>query len=286
MSVQDEVKHGVVGGYAPERPDWIVPQDWDAYTPQAHGVWRTLFERQIALLPGRASRRYLEGLEGLPIGPEAIPDFDALSEFLTRRTGCRVVAVPGMVPNVVFFDHLAHRRFPAGRFIRTPAQLDYLQEPDVFHDIFGHAPMLMNPVMADFMQAYGEGGLRALKLGALERIARLYWYTVEFGLIAEAGDARILGAGIASSFTETLYALESPSPRRIGFDLRRVMRTQYRIDALQENYFVLPSLDVLFDLADTDFGPVYEELAGMPDIQPPAILPEDRVFTRGVGLER
>ena len=186
----------------------------------------------------------------------------------------------------MFFDHLAHRRFPAGRFIRTPAQLDYLQEPDVFHDIFGHAPMLMNPVMADFMQAYGEGGLRALKLGALERVARLYWYTVEFGLIAEAGDAHILGAGILSSFTETLYALESPSPRRIGFDLRRVMRTHYRIDALQENYFVLPSLDVLFDLADTDFGPVYEELAGMPDIQPPAILPEDRVFTRGVGLER
>ncbi|HEX7800589.1 MAG TPA: phenylalanine 4-monooxygenase [Asticcacaulis sp.] len=282
----EEDRRGGVGGHAPERPDWITPQDWDGYTPQEHGVWRTLFERQIGLLPGRASQHYLDGLNGLPIGPEAIPDFEALSEVLTRRTGWRVVAVPGMVPNDVFFDHLAHRRFPAGRFIRTPAQLDYLQEPDVFHDIFGHAPMLMNPVMADFMQAYGEGGLRALKLGALERIARLYWYTVEFGLIAEAGDARILGAGIASSFTETLYALESPSPRRIGFDLRRVMRTHYRIDALQENYFVLPSLDVLFDLADTDFGPVYEELAGMPDIQPPAILPEDRVFMRGVGLER
>ena len=282
----EEDRRGGVGGHAPERPDWIVSQDWDGYTPQEHGVWRTLFERQIGLLPGRASQHYLDGLNGLPIGPEAIPDFEALSEVLTRRTGWRVVAVPGMVPNDVFFDHLAHRRFPAGRFIRTPAQLDYLQEPDVFHDIFGHAPMLLNPVMADFMQAYGEGGLRALKLGALERIARLYWYTVEFGLIAEAGDARILGAGIASSFTETLYALESPSPRRIGFDLRRVMRTHYRIDALQENYFVLPSLDVLFDLADTDFGPVYEELAGMPDIQPPAILPEDRVFTRGVGLER
>ena len=283
----EEDRRGGVGGHAPERPDWIVSQDWDGYTPQEHGVWRTLFERQIGLLPGRASQHYLHGLNGLPIGPEAIPDFEALSEVLTRRTGWRVVAVPGMVPNDVFFDHLAHRRFPAGRFIRTPAQLDYLQEPDVFHDIFGHAPMLLNPVMADFMQAYGEGGLKAMRLGELDRIARLYWYTVEFGLIAEGPkndqSVRIFGGGILSSFTETRFALESPSPNRIGFDLERVMRTDYRIDEFQETYFVMPSIDTLFDMANTEFGPIYDRLKGAPDYGLAEVLPQDRIYTRGTG---
>lgn len=283
MQVSEDVKHGIVGGYVPERPDWIVPQNWDAYTPEEHGVWKHLFERQIRLVPGRASQHYLNGMNDLPIGPDAIPNFDALSEALMKRTGWQVVAVPGMVPNDVFFDHLAHRRFPAGQFIRTPRQLDYLQEPDVFHDIFGHVPMMMNPVMADFMQAYGEGGLRAMKLGVLDRMARLYWYTTEFGLIEEGDGIRIFGAGILSSFTETRFALESPSPNRIGFDLRRVMRTHYRIDEFQENYFVLPSLDTLFDLVHTDFAPIYAELAAQDDIQPPTILPEDKVFTRGTG---
>jgi len=283
MQLIEDVKHGIVGGHEPERPDWIVPQNWHAYTPEEHAVWKTLYERQIGLVPGRASQHYLNGMSDLPIGPEAIPNFDDLSETLMRRTGWQVVAVPGMVPNDVFFDHLANRRFPAGQFIRTARQLDYLQEPDVFHDIFGHVPMMMNPVMADFMQAYGEGGLRAMERGVLDRIARLYWYTTEFGLIEEAGALRIFGAGILSSFTETRFALESPSPNRFGFDLRRVMRTHYRIDEFQENYFVLPSLDTLFDLANSDFGPIYDELASLPDIRPPAILPEDKVFTHGTG---
>ncbi len=278
-----EEKHGIVGGYVPERPDWTIPQDWHLYTPDEHAVWKTLYERQIKLVPGRASRHYMDGLKELPITADAIPNFDALSEILMKRTGWQVVAVPGMVPNDVFFDHLANRRFPAGQFIRKAHQLDYLQEPDVFHDLFGHVPMMMNPVMADFMQAYGEGGLKALRMGELERIARLYWYTTEFGLIEEAGDVRIFGAGILSSFTETRFALESPSPNRLGFDLERVMSTHYRIDEFQEVYFVLPSIDTLFDLANTSFDPIYERMKGQPEFKPSAVLDSDRVFTRGTG---
>ncbi len=276
-------KHGIVGSYVPERADWTIPQDWHLYTAEEHTTWTTLFNRQIKQVEGRACQAYLDGLRDLPITADAIPDFDALSDVLMTRTGWRVVAVPGMVPNDVFFDHLANRRFPAGQFIRKARQLDYLQEPDVFHDIFGHVPMMMNPVMADFMQAYGKGGLRAGRLGVLERLARLYWYTVEFGLVEEAGGLRIFGAGILSSFTETRFALEAASPNRLGFDMERVMRTDYRIDEFQESYFVLPSIDSLFALARTDFGPVYERLAGTDDMTPGTVLGDDRVFHRGSG---
>ncbi len=277
-------KHGIVGGYVPARPDWTIEQDWDAYTAEEHATWRALHARQVALLPGRAAQTYLDGMAALPIGADTIPDFAKLSDALMRRTGWQIVAVPGMVPNDVFFDHLAHRRFPAGQFIRKAHELDYLQEPDVFHDVFGHVPMLMNPVMADFMQAYGEGGKRAERLGVLDRLARLYWYTVEFGLVEEADGVRIFGAGILSSFSETTFACESPSPNRIGFDLRRVMRTLYRIDEFQESYFVLPSIDSLLDFASTDFAPIYDELASLPDIAASQIIDGDRVFTRGTGV--
>jgi len=276
-------KHGIVGGYVPERPDWTIDQNWADYTADEHATWKTLFERQIKLIPGRASQAYMDGLAQLPITASEIPDFERLSDIMEKRTGWRVVAVPGMVPNDVFFDHLANRRFPAGQFIRKAHQLDYLQEPDVFHDLFGHVPMMINPVMADFMQAYGEGGKRAEQLGVLDHLARLYWYTVEFGLVEEPQGLRIFGAGILSSFTETRFALESRSPNRIGFDLKRVLRTHYRIDEFQEAYFVLPNLDTLLDLAQTDFGPIYAELDGMPDFAPATLLPEDRVFTRGSG---
>ncbi len=276
-------KHGIVGGYVPARPDWTIEQDWDAYTAAEHVTWQTLYARQVELLPGRACKAYLDGLDALPIDGETIPDFSKLSDALMRRTGWQIVAVPGMVPNDIFFDHLANRRFPAGQFIRKAHELDYLQEPDVFHDVFGHVPMLMNPVMADFMQAYGEGGKRAERLGVLDRLARLYWYTVEFGLVEEEGGVRIFGAGILSSFSETTFALDSPSPNRVGFDLRRVMRTLYRIDEFQESYFVLPSIDSLLDFASTDFAPVYDELASQPDIPASQVLGTDRLFTRGTG---
>ncbi|MBY0581793.1 MAG: phenylalanine 4-monooxygenase [Sphingomonas sp.] len=262
--------------------DWTIPQNWGDFTAEHHATWDTLFARQARLLPGRASQAYLRGLDVLKLSKPGIPDFEELSDRLMKLTGWQVVAVPGLVPDDVFFDHMANRRFVAGNFIRRPDQLDYLQEPDVFHDVFGHVPMLADPVFADYLVAYGQGGQRALQLGALKQLSRLYWYTVEFGLVEEAGGLRIYGSGIVSSASESRFALDDPSPNRIGFDLRRVMRTEYRIDDFQQNYFVIPSFDALLRVTvETDFAPLYEELLAQPDIAIATILPEDRVITRG-----
>ena len=262
--------------------DWTIPQRWQDYTPQEHAVWDTLFARQQALLPGRVAPAFLDGLDVLRLSKPGIPDFDELSDVLTKRTGWQVVAVPGLVPEEIFFEHLANRRFPAGNFIRKRDQLDYLQEPDVFHDVFGHVPLLAHPVFADYMQAYGQGGLRAMEFGAIGRLARLYWYTVEFGLICDGGELRIYGAGIVSSYGESLFALDDPSPNRLGFDLLRVMRTKYRIDDFQQTYFVIDSFDdLLRRTVETDFAPLYAELARLPDLEITSILSEDRVITRG-----
>ncbi len=198
-------------------PDWTIPQNWDDYTPQEHATWDKLFARQARMLPGRASRAYLAGLEALRLSESGIPNFEELSERLTKLTGWRVVAVPGLVPDDVFFDHMANRRFVAGNFIRRPDQLDYIQEPDVFHDVFGHVPMLADPRFADYLEAYGRGGNRALELGALTQLGRLYWYTVEFGLVAEPEGLRIYGSGScrarpkAGSRSRTRARTASPS---------------------------------------------------------------------------
>ena len=262
--------------------DWTIPQNWRAYTAEEHATWDTLFERQAKLLPGRASRAYLKGLDALRLSESGIPNFEELSARLMKLTGWQVVAVPGLVPDDVFFDHMANRRFVAGNFIRRPDQLDYLQEPDVFHDVFGHVPMLADPVFADYLEAYGRGGVRAMELGALKQLGRLYWYTVEFGLVQEAEGLRIYGAGIVSSSAESRFALDDPSPNRIGFDLRRVMRTEYRIDDFQQNYFVIPGFDELLRVTiETDFAPLYEEILPLPDIPVAEILPGDDVITRG-----
>jgi phenylalanine-4-hydroxylase len=262
--------------------DWTVAQDWSHYTAEEHATWDTLFQRQRALLPGRASEAYLRGLDVLQLSKPGIPDFAELSERLMKLTGWQVVAVPGLVPDDVFFDHMANRRFVAGNFIRRPDQLDYIQEPDVFHDVFGHVPMLADPVFADYLEAYGRGGQRALELGALKQLGRLYWYTVEFGLIDEGDGLRIYGSGIVSSAAETRFALESDSPHRIAFDLRRVMRTDYRIDDFQQNYFVIPSFDALLRATvETDFAPLYGEILAQADVPVATILPEDEVITRG-----
>ncbi|WP_414902038.1 phenylalanine 4-monooxygenase [Sphingomonas flavalba] len=262
--------------------DWTIPQDWAAYTPEDHATWDLLFARQAALLPGRASESWLRGLDVLKLSKPGIPDFDELSERLMKATGWQVVAVPGLVPDAVFFDHLANRRFVAGNFIRRRDQLDYLQEPDVFHDVFGHVPMLADPVFADYLVAYGQGGLRALEYGSLNRLARLYWYTVEFGLVEEAGGLRIYGSGIVSSRGESIFALDDPSPNRIGFDLKRVMRTEYRIDDYQQSYFVIPSFEELLRVTvETDFAPLYAALDGLPDLAVDAIVDGDRVLTHG-----
>ncbi|HEX8446426.1 MAG TPA: phenylalanine 4-monooxygenase [Sphingomonas sp.] len=262
--------------------DWTIPQDWSHYTAEEHRTWDILFERQSALLPGRASETFLKGLDVLKLSKPGIPDFAELSERLMRATGWQVVAVPGLVPDAVFFDHLANRRFVAGNFIRRPDQLDYLQEPDVFHDVFGHVPMLADPVFADFIQLYGQGGQRAMAHDALDKLARLYWYTVEFGLVREDGALRIYGSGIVSSAGESRFALDSDSPNRIGFDLKRVMRTRYRIDDYQQSYFVIPSFDALLKAAvETDFAPLYAELANEPDLEPAEVLSRDLVYNWG-----
>ena len=285
QQLKEHVKHGLAAGtdQPPERPDWTIDQGWHNYTPQEHAVWKTLFERQSKLLPGRACDEFVRGMQDLPIGPDQIPNFEQLSETLSQRTGWQIVAVPGLVPDDVFFEHLAHRRFPAGHFIRKPHELDYLEEPDVFHDVFGHVPMLINPAIADYIQAYGEGGLRAKRLGVLEKLARVYWYTVEFGLVKQPGGLRVYGAGIASSATETVFSVEDDSPNRVAFDLERVMRTNYRIDDFQETYFVLDNLNDLLELARIDFAPLYERVAGASDFEPGDILPSDTVLTRGSG---
>ncbi|MBM3928957.1 MAG: phenylalanine 4-monooxygenase [Sphingomonadales bacterium] len=262
--------------------DWTIPQDWAHYTAQEHATWDTLFARQAKLLPGRASEAYLRGLDVLKLSKPGIPDFEELSERLTKLTGWSVVAVPGLVPDDVFFDHMANRRFVAGNFIRRPDQLDYLQEPDVFHDVFGHVPLLADPVFADYLAAYGRGGMRALELGALKQLARLYWYTVEFGLVAEPEGLRIYGAGIVSSFSESKFALEDPSPNRIGFDMKRVMQTDYRIDDFQQTYFVIDSFDdLLQQTVETDFAPLYDDILGAPAIPVDAVLPDDHAITVG-----
>lgn len=285
MQPQESAKHGLAAGaYEPERPDWTIDQGWSRYTAEEHEVWRTLFERQKRLLPGRACDEFIRGMNDLPIGPEQIPNFEQLSEVLMKRTGWQVVAVPGLVPDDVFFEHLANRRFPSGQFIRKRHELDYLEEPDVFHDVFGHVPMLMNPVIAEFIQAYGLGGMRAKERGALEKLARVYWYTVEFGLVRQSEGLRIYGAGIASSATETVFSVEDASPNRVLFDLERVMRTRYRIDDFQETYFVLKHLDDLLALAQIDFDPYYERVTQASDHAPGELVDGDQIITRGTGL--
>ncbi len=262
--------------------DWTIPQRWEDYTAEEHATWDTLFERQLRMLQDRAAPEFMSGLGILRMSKPGIPDFEELSEKLMRLTGWQVVAVPGLVPDEVFFDHLANRRFVAGNFIRRPDQLDYLQEPDVFHDVFGHVPLLAHPVFADYMQAYGRGGQRAAALGMTDRLARLYWYTVEFGLIRTGQELKLYGAGIVSSYTESVFALADPSPNRIGFNMERLMRTKYRIDDFQQTYFVIDSFDDLLDQTlNTDFGPLYEKVRNLPDIEIEAILPEDKVFTLG-----
>lgn len=283
--LKETPKHGLAAGDAqrPERADWTIAQGWDRYTVQEHATWKTLFERQSRLLLGRACDEFVSGMADLLIGADQIPDFRRLSDILMRRTGWQVVAVPGLVPDEVFFEHLANRRFPAGQFIRKPDQLDYLEEPDVFHDVFGHVPMLMNPAIADYIQAYGAGGLRAQQLGVLDKLARVYWYTVEFGLVRQKDGLRIYGAGIASSASESVFALDDASPNRIRFDLERVMRTNYRIDDFQETYFVIDSLDELLALARIDFAPFYQRVQGQPDHDPGTVLASDQVITQGTG---
>jgi phenylalanine-4-hydroxylase len=258
-----------------------VPQAWERYTPAEHDRWRRLYARQAEVTAAHASPAFLQALHGLDASG-GIPRLDAVSEALQSATGWRLVAVPGLVPDGVFFSHLAERRFPVTRWLREEYELDYIVEPDVFHDFYGHVPMLFQPAFADGMRAYGARGLELDEAGA-KRLARLYWYVVEFGLERTPGGLKAFGAGILSSAAETVFSVADPSPNRIAFDLRRVLRTRYRIDDFQETYFVLDRFEDLLRAVERPLGPVIDGLAGEPDLEPHALEPGDRVVTHGQG---
>lgn len=265
------------GDYASARPDYTCEQDWGRYTAEDHALYQRLYERQAAQLPGLACQEFIDAVGQLG-APAQIPRFDALSQRLRKATGWEVVAVPGLIPEEAFFALLAARRFPVTGWIRKPEEFDYVVEPDVFHDLFGHVPLLFNPVFADYMQAYGAGGMKASRLQSCEYLARLYWYTVEFGLIATPAGLRAYGAGILSSAGELRHSVTSPQPQRLGFDLERIMRTRYKIDTYQATYFVIDSFQQLFDATAPDFTPLYERVAQRNELAAEATLPGDRVL--------
>jgi len=272
-------------GYVPIYTTSVIEQPWSSYSATDHDVWAQLFRRQRELLIGRADGEFLCTQDAMGMGEDRIPKFDDLNRALRARTGWELIGVEGLLPELVFFEHLANKRFPVTWWIRKPEQLDYLSEPDLFHDLFGHVPLLMNPLFADYLQAYGQGGMRAHGFGAeaLAQLTRLYWYTVEFGLIQNAEGLRIYGAGILSSKGESVHCLESLAPNRIGFDLERIMRTSFRIDTFQKTYFVIESFEQLMRATQVDFEPIYSRLAERPIIPAGNVLESDLPFHRGTG---
>jgi phenylalanine-4-hydroxylase len=275
---------GLRGDYSEAAADGTVPQLWNRYSRDDHEVWRSLLGRQTALVQRHATPEFLEGLERLKLQPNAIPDFARINLLLAQATGWRVVAVPGLIHDQQFFAHLAQCCFPVTVWIRRPDELDYLAEPDLFHDFFGHVPMLLNPVFARFVQAYGAAGPKAVSHNAVHLLARLYWYTVEFGLIRAGIAWKVYGAGILSSAGEITYSVDSPRPHRLVFDLERIMRTNYMIDEFQKCYFVLDDLQQLFRAGyATDFADLYRRLADQEAIAPQSLLPTDQVLPQPVG---
>jgi len=283
--VTGETEHKLRGDYSRMRPDYTVDQEWSRYSEDEHALWRRLYQRQASLVARYACDEFNETLQALDFSG-AIPRFDAVNPRLRAATDWQLVAVPGLLPDLTFFEHLAQRRFPVTVWLRSPEEFDYIVEPDIFHDFFGHVPMLFNPVFADYIQAYGQGAIKAHALGAIEMLARLYWYTVEFGLIDTPRGIRTYGAGILSSGGELPYCIDSPDPNRIGFDLLRIMQTRYKIDTYQETYFVIRDFRQLFDATEPDFTPYYDQLRGREPYAPSAVLASDRVYHRGLAPVR
>ena len=272
-------------GFVPVYTTAIIEQPWDSYTEQDHATWSILFKRQREILKGRACAEFIDNQERFGMAAGQIPRFEEINALLAKTTGWRLIGVEGLLPELDFFEHLANRRFPVTWWIRRPEQIDYIAEPDMFHDLFGHVPLLLNPVFADYMAAYGRGGVKAhgVSAEALVNLTRLYWYTVEFGLIRQKGELRIYGSGIVSSKGESIHCLESAAPNRIGFDIKRIMRTRYRIDTFQKTYFVIDSFEQLMEATRPDFVPIYAELAAQPAYPAGAVLDTDKVFQRGSG---
>lgn len=261
--------------------DWLEPAQRD-YSAAEHRIWDELYARQMALLPGRACREFMQGLERLDLGRGGIPELGALNEKLRALTGWTVVPVPMLIPDQVFFYHLANRRFPAGNFIRTREQFDYIQEPDVFHDVFGHVPLLTDPVFAEYLAAYGRAGWKALRYNRLKALSALYWYTVEFGLIREADGIKAYGAGILSGPLEAVFSVEAQSPNRVHLEVDRVMRTDYVISDMQPTYFVIDSFEELFrKTVERNFDDLYRALTPGFTYSNQAVLGGDKVYHLG-----
>ena len=265
------------GDYSRANADYTCAQNYAGYTATDHDTYRRLYERQAALLPGLACDEFIAALPSLGV-KDRIPRFEEINERLQKATGWEIVGVPGLIPEVPFFTLLANRKFPVTDWIRTPEEFDYIVEPDIFHDLFGHVPLLFNPVFADYVQRYGQGGLKANDLGACELLSRLYWYTIEFGLIRQPQGLRAYGAGILSSSGELRYAVTSPEPQRVPLALDRTMRTRYKIDSYQQTYFVIDSFKQLFDMTAPDFAPVYDRVKALPELAADATLENETLI--------
>lgn len=271
------------GDYSRARPDYSVEQSWHSYTEADHALWRRLWQRQSHLVRDYAAPEFAAGLK-LIEAADRIPDMGRISDQLEKRSGWRLVAVPGFIPDAAFFQHIANRRFPVTVWLRRPDEFDYLVEPDIFHDFFGHVPMLAQPQFADYVHRFGQQGLEAMKQGALPYMARLYWFTVEFGLIRSGDGLRAYGAGMLSSGGETPYSVEDGRAVRVAFDLARVMRTRYMIDDYQKTYFVIDSLDALQKTMDQDLPALFARLRALPDLEPDWVYAGDRIVPPRVPL--
>jgi len=247
------------GDYSKAATDYSVEQHWDEYTEEEHALYRRLFERQSKLVPRYACPEWIDAIAGLDASRE-IPRFGEVSERLRAATGWEIVAVPGLIPDEAFFSHLANRRFPVTVWLRRPEEFDYIVEPDVFHDFFGHVPLLFDRTYADHLHEYGKGGLKAMRLDAVKLLARLYWYTIEFGLMKVGSTVKAYGAGLLSSGGELAYCVEDAKPRRLPFDVQRIMRTEYIIDRYQDTYFVIDSFEQLMRETAPDFTPIYARI--------------------------
>lgn len=278
ISVRDYAREcaeqGMRGDYTRCRSDFTVEQDYAAYSQEDQAVWRTLSERQAGLTKRLAHSSYLRGVDALGL-MERVPEFDAVSDKLDKLTGWRLVAVPGLIPAPAFFEHLAGRRFPVTNWLRRIDELDYIVEPDMFHDFFGHVPILSQPTFADFMQTYGQTALDVIDSGGGEMITRLYWYTAEFGLIREEGQPlKAFGAGLMSSYSELQFAVEGNEANHVPMDIETIMRTGYEIDKFQRAYFVLPSFEALGEaMAAADIRAIIARYRKEPPLDPSKLRP-------------
>ena len=280
--MEDDKGHAILTAQTVE--ECIIDQNWGAYSAADHNTWKTLYNRQLETLKARVCEEYLAGLKTLHLVADTVPDFAQMNKHLRAATGWEVLAVPGLIASKPFFSMLANRQFPAGTFIRTPEQLDYLEEPDIFHDVFGHIPLLSNPAYANYMQEYGRAGLAALEHKGIKFLARLNWYTIEFGLIKNNGEVKAYGAGIMSSYGEAKYLFNDPSANWLQFDIDRVLRTGYYIDDLQASYFTIDSFESLFkQCIERPFIPLYEKFRAMPALTPFEIVEGDTVLRKGTG---